>query len=74
MEESDIEFFDCNASYGIYSVPPYKRADNVGALVEEMEWCGIHRAMVRHAAMIDESPIIGNPLLTEQLKPCMLLL
>jgi len=64
-----MEFFDCNASYGIYSVPPYKRADSVDVLMEEMEWCGIHRAMVRHAAMIDESPIVGNPLLIEQMKP-----
>ncbi|MBM3211394.1 hypothetical protein FJZ33_04175 [Candidatus Poribacteria bacterium] len=64
-----MEFFDCNSTYGIFSVPPYKRADSVGILLEEMEWCGINSAMVRHAAMIDESPIVGNPLLVEQIKP-----
>ncbi len=64
-----MEFFDCNASYGIYSVPPYKRADSVDDLIEEMEWCGIQRALVRHAAMLDESPIVGNPLLIQQTKP-----
>ena len=62
-----MEFFDCNASYGIFSVPPNKRADTVDDLVKEMEWCGIQRAMVRHAAMVDESPIVGNPLLVEQI-------
>jgi len=64
-----MEFFDCNASYGIFSVPPYKRADSVDDLTEEMEWCGIQRALVRHAAMVDESPIVGNPLLIQQTKP-----
>ena len=61
-----MEFFDCNASYGVPSVPPYKRADSVDDLIEEMEWCGVQRALVRHAAMVDESPIVGNPLLIEQ--------
>lgn len=63
-----MEFFDCNACYGIFSVPPNKRADSVSDLLEEMEWCGIQRAMVRHAAMVDESPIVGNPLLIEQIE------
>lgn len=63
-----MEFFDCNASYGIFSVPPYKRADTVDDLTEEMEWCGIQRALVRHAAMIDESPVVGNPLLVKQIE------
>jgi predicted TIM-barrel fold metal-dependent hydrolase len=64
-----MEFFDCNTCYGVFSVAPYKRADSVDDLLEEMEWCGIQRALVRHAAMIDESPIIGNPLLIEQTQP-----
>lgn len=63
-----MEFFDCNASYGVFSVPPYKRADSVDDLIEEMEWCGIQRALVRHAAMVDESPIVGNSLLIQQTK------
>ena len=63
-----MEFFDCNASYGIFSVPPHKRADTVDDLIEEMEWSGIQRAMVRHVAMVDESPVVGNPLLIEQIK------
>jgi len=63
-----MEFFDCNASYGVFSVAPHKRADTVDDLVKEMEWCGVQRAMVRHAAMLDESPIVGNPLLIEQIE------
>jgi len=62
-----MEFFDCNATYGIFSVPPNERADTVDDLIKEMEWCDIHSALVRHAAMIDESPEVGNPLLIEQI-------
>lgn len=64
-----MKFFDCNISYGIYSVPPNKRVDDVKDLIDEMEWCGVERALVRHAAMLDESPVVGNPLLVEQAKP-----
>lgn len=63
-----MEFFDCNVSYGIFSVPPNKRADNVEDLIQEMEWCGVQRGLVRHAAMIDESPEVGNPLLCQQVE------
>ena len=64
-----MEFFDCNVSYGIFSVPPHKRADTVDDLVEAMEWSGIQRALVQHASAIDESPVVGNPLLVQQTTP-----
>jgi uncharacterized protein len=61
--------FDCNACYGIFSVPPHKRADTVADLLEEMDFCDISQALVHHAAQVDESPEIGNPLLCEQTAP-----
>jgi len=61
-----MELFDCNAMYGIWSVPPHRRADTVQDLCEEMAFCGVTRALVRQAAQVDESPEVGNRLLCEQ--------
>ena len=61
-----MRFFDCNAMYGIFSVPLLKRADQVDDLLDEMTNCGIGRALVHHAAQVDESPEVGNPLLCRQ--------
>ncbi len=61
-----LEFFDCNACYGTFSVPPFKPARSVDDLRDEMAWCGIQRALVRHAVQIDESPVVGNRLVVEQ--------
>ncbi len=58
--------FDCNAMYGVFSVPPLKRADGPAELLAEMARCGVARALVRHAAQIDESPVVGNPLVCAQ--------
>jgi len=64
-----MEIFDCNVSYGVYSVPPPAASLTVKELVDQMAFCGIHRALVRHAAMRDESPIVGNPLLVDEIQP-----
>jgi len=61
-----LEFFDCNAAYGVWSVPHYKPASKVEDLLAEMEWCGISRALVRHAAMDNEAPQVGNRLIVEE--------
>jgi len=66
---STLEFFDCNALYGIPSVPCLEQAKRVGDLLEEMEWAGVSRALVRHTAMIDESPVVGNRLIVEETAP-----
>ena len=62
-----MKLFDCNAHYGVFSVPPLKRADAATDLVAEMAFCGVDRALVRCAAQIDESPETGNPLLCAQI-------
>lgn len=65
----DLEFFDCNAAYGVWSVPPFRPALRVEDLLEEMEWVGMSRALVRHAAMEDEAPQVGNRLIAEETAP-----
>ena len=64
-----LEFFDCNAAYGVWSVPPLKPATRVEDLLEEMAWCGIRRALARHAALDNESPQTGNQLIVEETAP-----
>jgi len=63
-----MTLFDCNAAYGIFSVPPTRRADTPDDLLQEMASCGISAALVRHAAQIDESPQVGNRVLCEQIR------
>jgi len=63
-----MEIFDCNASYGVYSVPPPAASLTAKELVDQMAFCGIHRALVRHAATRDESPVVGNPLLVDEIR------
>ncbi len=48
---SKMNFFDCNCSFGDTRRPPFRYARNVEELLEEMMYCGIDRALVRHAKM-----------------------
>jgi predicted TIM-barrel fold metal-dependent hydrolase len=64
-----LEFFDCNASYGVASVPPLKPATKVEDLLEEMAWCGIQRALVRHASLDNESPQTANRVVRAETAP-----
>lgn len=58
-----MQFFDCCASFRISMVPSLKRADKVTDLLAEMNRWGVSDALVFHAAMRDDSPIVGNELL-----------
>ncbi len=64
-----MEYFDCNAAYGVWSVPPFRPANRVEDLLQEMEWVGIDRALVRHAGMEEYSPQVGNRLIAEETAP-----
>ncbi|MBN1937238.1 MAG: amidohydrolase family protein [Anaerolineae bacterium] len=61
-------FFDCNVSFGRPSVPALSYAETAQTLLDEMDHNGIDEALVTCAAQHDESPLIGNPLLIEQIK------
>jgi len=63
-----MKFFDCCASFGVHQVAPLRRADTADDLLKEMDHCGIDEALVRHAAMADDCPTVGNPLLCEEIK------
>lgn len=60
-----LRFFDCNAAYGVWSVPPFQPAVRVDDLLDEMQWAGIDRALVRHAAIEEYSPQVGNRVAVE---------
>jgi hypothetical protein len=55
-----IEWFDCNCSFGFPAIPVFRYAATAGDLLEEMRWCGIDRALVYHASMRFDSPVVGN--------------
>jgi len=64
-----MEFFDCNCALGIPGVRGLRFARNVTELQQEMDFCGIDRALVYHTAMRFDSPVIGNRLLMEEIEP-----
>jgi len=55
-----MEFFDCNCSYGVPGIRPYRYARTVPELEEELAFCGIERALVFHASMRFGSPLDAN--------------
>jgi uncharacterized protein len=60
-----MEFFDCNSSIGKPPIPTFRTADTANALLEEMERCGILRALVFHSSMRYDTPLVGNPKVVE---------
>jgi hypothetical protein len=63
-----IAFFDASAGFGVALVPPMKYAETAQDLLREMDRCGVDEALVWHVAMKDDSPVIGNRLLSEAIK------
>ncbi len=57
-----MELFDCNCWYGVPKTPPLAPAETIDDLLRELERAGIRRALVRNAAIWEESPEVGNPL------------
>jgi predicted TIM-barrel fold metal-dependent hydrolase len=64
-----MDFFDCNACFGISQVPlSLRQATTAEELLQEMEFCGIGEALVYHIAMRDDSPLVGNELLSKSIQ------
>ncbi|MEW6356334.1 MAG: amidohydrolase family protein [Planctomycetota bacterium] len=63
-----MKFFDCCASFGVYQKPPLRRADTAEDLLREMDYCGIAEALVCHAAIEDDCPTVGNPLICKEIE------
>ena len=64
-----MKFFDCNSYFGLPARPTLAPAADAGALLKEMDHCGVDQALVWHIAQHDASPLAGNPLLAEAIAP-----
>jgi predicted TIM-barrel fold metal-dependent hydrolase len=63
-----MEFFDCNAFIGRPSVREIFAPVSPPEILAEMDFCGVDRALVWHAAQLDAGPHAGNPLLAEAIQ------
>ena len=63
-----MKFFDCNCSFGANPIPAFRYARSAQDLVQEMDFCGIDRALVYHANMRFGDPIAYNRKLVEEIK------
>lgn len=64
--EKPLKFFDCNCAFGPYRTEVFRFARTAGALIEEMDFCGIDRALVYHTAMRFDHPVVGNELVVRE--------
>jgi len=58
-------YIDCFATVGCRGPKDPAAPYEASALLEEMEWCGIHGALVAHATAKEYEPMFGNRLLAE---------
>ncbi|MCX6984132.1 MAG: hypothetical protein NT118_05175 [Lentisphaerae bacterium] len=65
---TSIELFDCNCCYGRSARPAFRYAPDVQALEEEMDFCGISRALVFNAGQRFENPMERNSELSADIK------
>jgi hypothetical protein len=61
----DIVFWDCNARIGLPAIGGYARCATAADLLAEMDWIGVARALVHHALMLEQSPVVGNAALVQ---------
>ena len=63
-----MKWFDANCSYGRVARPAPRFATTPADLLAEMDWCGIDRALVYHAAVRSASPVTWNPVTARDLE------
>lgn len=64
-----MDYFDCNASFGLPSVRPAMPVPRAEDLLDEMQTCGVSKALVWHITQHDGAPQVGNRLLAEGIAP-----
>jgi uncharacterized protein len=64
-----MHLFDCNCALGIPGMQGFRFARTTAELLEELDYCGIDRALVYHTAMRYDSPAVGNQLIGQELEP-----
>lgn len=60
-----MEFYDCNAFFGLPAQRPLAPVGTADALLTEMDHAGVRRALVWHIAQHDVAPQTGNRMLAE---------
>jgi uncharacterized protein len=64
-----MDFFDCNAFIGRPAVREiFQPAASPAEFLSEMDFCGVDRALVWHAAQLDAGPHAGNALLASTIQ------
>ncbi|MBI3579695.1 MAG: amidohydrolase family protein [Ignavibacteriales bacterium] len=61
-------YIDCYAMIGKRGPKDVEAAYETETLIDEMEWCGIHGALVAHSTAKEYDPIYGNRMLLRELK------
>jgi len=80
MAQPALAFFDCNCFIGRTTAPLPTHRFHVEDLLEEMDWCGIARALVTHSLSKEYDPRFGNERVVRETKgrpqlcPCYVLL
>ncbi|NLO82856.1 MAG: amidohydrolase family protein [Clostridiales bacterium] len=64
----DLEFFDCNCSFGMRSILYPESFYKVEDLVKKMDRYGIKRALVYHSMAREYAPSVGNRMLMDEIK------
>jgi len=63
-----LKFFDCNESFGRSIIRPIKFAETAKDLLKEMDFYGIDEALVFHSRQRDDSPVVGNEILLNEIE------
>ncbi len=64
---SDIVYMDCNVSVGAEYAGTYRPCLGVEQLLAEMDWHGVEQALVCHTLERNQSPVVGNAVLAEEI-------
>jgi len=62
-----LKYWDCNVEIGRPMTGMVKPCPTAGELLVEMDWVGIENALVHHALMRDQSPVVGNAILSAEI-------
>lgn len=63
-----MKFFDCNVCFGRPMIKPIRYAETAKGLLKEMDFYGIDEALVFHSRQRDDSPVVGNKILMNEIK------
>jgi hypothetical protein len=63
---SELKFFDCNCAFGPYRTRVFRFARTADALLSEMDFGNVERALVYHTAMRFDHPAVGNELVVRE--------